>query len=130
MYKHPGTSDHTNMADKARKKRIVLTLEEKFRQLKSLMPAPQPTKLMRKWVSTKPRYRRSGRIKYLNKIILYLQQTIFKYICNTMKTQSKKKQTSKNSILKQLTIFLGTWIKRLPVICDLFDMVPWKVTYD
>jgi hypothetical protein len=51
MYKHPGTSDHTNMADKARKKRIVLTLEKEFRQSKSLL---------RKWASAKPRYRRSG----------------------------------------------------------------------
>lgn len=36
MYKHPGTSDHTNMADKARKKRIVLTLEEKIQAIKKL----------------------------------------------------------------------------------------------
>jgi hypothetical protein len=35
MYKHPGTSDHTNMADKAHKKRIVLTLEEKIQAKKT-----------------------------------------------------------------------------------------------
>jgi hypothetical protein len=36
MYKHPGTSDHSNMADKAHKKRIVLTLEEKIQAIKKL----------------------------------------------------------------------------------------------
>jgi hypothetical protein len=66
MYKHPGTSDHTNMADKARKKRIVLTLEEKIQAIKKLDAGTQAYKIARKWASAKPRYRRYGHFDILS----------------------------------------------------------------